>query len=1051
MVSEQSVLGFTTMAETRSQTLARETEEIISSKMTALTEKLESNLQSQLSEMNDSMKGSIAELFASFEAFAHGQRQAQPNLGRQPPSPIRDTGQHSSSPANLPDANRWRSGGNLGQPQAYSAMTRLARLDFPRFSGANVKDWLFKAEQFFLIDKTPEEIKVSLASIHLEDKAATWHQSIAPIEAERGTFLDWGRYRQLLLDRFGEVIDDPMAELMQLRESDGIVDYNDRFEMIRTRVVLPESYLVSAYLTGLRNDTQMHIRMFKPDSVRTCFMLGKLYEMAHPKQAGNTVTKHNPISRFSAGNPKGDNLKNGFLGNKDQEGTKSVAPSNTPRKFLTPAEMSERRAKGLCYQCDEPYTPTHYLKHKKSQLFYLEAEEVEDEVALEESLELEEAAQISVNAVAGVSNYRTMRVKGMFGKKALFILIDSGSTHNFIDQGIAAKLGCTLLSYGLSKVSVADGSTLDVSAKIENFKWQFQQVEFQADLMVIPLGCCDMVLGVQWLETLGKILWDFKQLTMEFKVGHKRLVLQGIIPGSAREIRAQALNKVWCSDSQLAMLYIRDASSVEDSNPVQQQWLPKLLEFDYDIQYKEGKENLVADALSRVEGSAVLSMALSMVESDLLAEIQLLYEADTVLKEIIAEFQTKGTGKKHYTWSHQLLRRKGKLVIGNSVALRDKIMSWLHCSGTSGHSGRDATFQRVKSLFYWKGLANDIQTFLRNCVVCQRSKYDRAASPGLIQPLPIPSQIWSDITMDFVEGLPMSCGKSVIFVVVDRLSKAAHFVALSHPYTASSVAQAFLDNVFRLHGFPQSITSDRDAIFLSDFGRELFTVQGVALNYSTAYHPQTDGQSEVVNRCLETYLRCICSDKPHLWCRWLPLAEWWYNTTFHTSAQLTPYEVVYGQAPPGHLPYLPGETKVEMVARSLQERENMIQILRFHLMRAQHRMEQLANKHRSERSFEIGDLVYVKLQPYRQQSVVSRATQKLAPKYFGPFPIADRCGAVAYKVILPDSSRIHPVFHVSQLKKHVGGAVVSTTLPSIMPDPFVKAPEAILEVQHHSA
>ncbi|KAL8159021.1 hypothetical protein V2J09_000558 [Rumex salicifolius] len=515
--------------------------------------------------------------------------------------------------------------------------------------------------------------------------------------------------------------------------------------------------------------------------------------MAHPKQAGNTVTKHNPISRFSAGNPKGDNLKNG---------TKSVAPSNTPRKFLTPAEMSERRAKGLCYQCDEPYTPTHYLKHKKSQLFYLEAEEVEDEVALEESLELEESAQISVNAVAGVSNYRTMRVKGMFGKKALFILIDSGSTHNFIDQGIAAKLGCTLLSSGLSKVSLADGSTLDVSAKIENFKWQFQQVEFQADLMVIPLGCCDMVLGVQWLETLGKILWDFKQLTMEFKVGHKRLVLQGIIPGSAREIRAQALNKAWCSDSQLAMLYIRDASSVEDSNlgllanleeatqlpweisallDIQQQWLPKLLEFDYDIQYKDGKENLVADALSRVEGSAVLSMALSVVESDLLAEIQLLYEADTVLKEIIAEFQTKGTGKKHYTWSHQLLRRKGKLVIGNSVALRDKILSWLHCSGTSGHLGRDATFQRVKSLFYWKGLANDIQTFLRNCVVCQRSKYDRAASPGLIQPLPIPSQIWSDITMDFVEGLPMSCGKSVIFVVVDRLSKAAHFEVRIRP------------------------------------------------------------------------------------------------------------------------------------------------------------------------------------------------------------------------------------------------------------------------------
>ncbi|PKI68053.1 hypothetical protein CRG98_011649 [Punica granatum] len=138
----------------------------------------------------------------------------------------------------------------------------------------------------------------------------------------------------------------------------------------------------------------------------------------------------------------------------------------------------------------------------------------------------------------------------------------------------------------------------------------------------------------------------------------------------------------------------------------------------------------------------------------------------------------------------------------------------------------------------------------------------------------MPKSVFTDITMDFIEGLPKSTGKEVVFVVVDRCTKYAHFMTLPHPYSASMVAQVFLDNVFKLHRMPETIVSDRDPVFLSKFWQGLFRLQGVELLASTAYHQQTDGQSEAVNKCLETYLRCMTGDKPAMWAKWVPLAEW---------------------------------------------------------------------------------------------------------------------------------------------------------------------------------
>lgn len=157
-------------------------------------------------------------------------------------------------------------------------------------------------------------------------------------------------------------------------------------------------------------------------------------------------------------------------------------------------------------------------------------------------------------------------------------------------------------------------------------------------------------------------------------------------------------------------------------------------------------------------------------------------------------------------------------------------------------------------------MKKEIKEYIKQCWVCQQNKYETVLPTGLLQPLPIPIEPWTNISMDFIEGLPSSNGFSVIYVVVDRLTKYCHFTPLKHPYTARTVAQAFMQHVFWLHGLPQTIVSDRDPVFTSNFSQELFKMQEVKLHFSTAYHPQTDRQTEAVNKCIEGYLRCMIGD-----------------------------------------------------------------------------------------------------------------------------------------------------------------------------------------------
>ncbi|XP_019451750.1 PREDICTED: uncharacterized protein LOC109353842 [Lupinus angustifolius] len=411
-----------------------------------------------------------------------------------------------------------------------------------------------QCETYFLIDNTPEEVKVKLAVVHFEGRALQWHHAFVK-SLWSSSWPMWGAYVKLLIDKFGEVCDDPMVELMNLRQKGYVAKFHEEFDAVITRLELSEEYTLSCFLGGLKQEVQMMVHMFQPQSVMNAFLLAKLYEASQ---------NSNSSFQFPFKSSKAPSFTKQSVQVKP---TIPVEPSmellrQKPRIniSLTLAYMNERRAKGLCYFCDTPYTPEHNLSHKKLQFHVMEIEDISAR-ELEKGESMDEVRSfgephISMNVLTGMASFRIMRVTWHYNKKPLHILIDSGSTHNFLDIEKARALGCKIDQLEPLVVTVADGNKLQISAVVKDFSWTIQHTKFILDMMLIPLDCCDVVLGIEWLVTLGDITWNFDKLTMDFVVQGRRHVLKGSSNNCVKTIRKQQLHKVLIEEVQLSMLQL---------------------------------------------------------------------------------------------------------------------------------------------------------------------------------------------------------------------------------------------------------------------------------------------------------------------------------------------------------------------------------------------------------------------------------------------------------------------------------------------------------------
>ena len=427
------------------------------------------------------------------------------------------------------------------------------------------------------------------------------------------------------------------------------------------------------------------------------------------------------------------------------------------------------------------------------------------------------------------------------------------------------------------------------------------------------------------------------------------------------------------------------------------------------------------------------------IDNSLRDKINSLLREEILYKDILEEIESTGRnellrGQEKYKLQKKLLMihvtgqpedvQYWRVVVPDDLDVKSLLVSELHSVPYSAHPGVQRTIGKVRRYFWWKGMAGDIREFVEACPTCQLEKSDHTLQKGSLQSLTLPEVKWQEVSVDFITDLPAEKdAEDSIMTVVDRATKMVHLIPCWKTTTAGEAARLFWQHVVKLHGVPRAIHTDRGAQFVGRWWREIWSLLGTKLKYGTAYHPQSQGQVERMNAVVSQTLRCLMSDVPDLskWKDYLPTVEMVINSLPNRSTGYSPFYLMYGYHPVLPVELLKGDesTKIETLSKYLERTQEVWRHARAQMEKAVAIQKSYYDKKHRDVQYTVGDLVLLSTQNLRLKGIL----HKLQQKFCGPYKIVEKIGTQAYRLKLPDSWRIHPVFHVSLLKQWKQSAV----------------------------
>jgi hypothetical protein len=472
---------------------------------------------------------------------------------------------------------------------------------------------------------------------------------------------------------------------------------------------------------------------------------------------------------------------------------------------------------------------------------------------------------------------------------------------------------------------------------------------------------------------------------------------------------------------------LRYLSTQPHLSPRQVRWSEFLQQFDFTIEYKPGKLNVAADALSRREDLQPTNSShahslnnltdfIVSPSSEFITQVKTAYSIDPTSQEILTNPRAHLS---HYHIHEGLIYCGSQLYIPSSDPIKSQLMSEAHDSAVGGHVGVIKTIDLLSRFYYWPKMAQDVREYVNSCSLCLSNKSRNDLPAGLLHPIPHPPRRWQQVSMDLITQLPPTAvGHDAIFVVVDKSSKMIHCIPTTTTCTAPDLAALFFREIVRHHGIPTSIISDRDPRFTSSFWSELWRRLGTKLAMSTAYHPQSDGQTERANRTIEDILRAYVNSQQNDWDQHLTAVEIAYNNSKQTSTGFSPFYLNYGQHPLFPLSFISPrdeETGNAAVESLLERLTSDLLVAEDNVKKSQENQERQANRHRSDRQFDVGQKVWLSTEDLRLRMKI---TPKLTQRWIGPFTIKRKLSPLTYELDLPPALRIYPVFHICKLRPH---------------------------------